>query len=189
MTTALACEPAPILSSPHFRILDVGEPVDVRVGLFLSEADLSGCLEELCRPDVSSLHLVIRGSAPLEKSLRQLRSFPAPRLSADYLTLVWVPHEPGRHVVTASDLWNVCHAPRGNLYLTESDPARAVIGTMQWLRGGDTFALLWPAELGFEVAESLVTQGASWRASLEAPEEGEFHPLPPAAGAHIAWDR
>ena len=47
-------EPYPIVCSNHFRLLDIGELIDARVGLVKSVADLNASLAELRKLDLPS---------------------------------------------------------------------------------------------------------------------------------------
>ncbi len=182
MTTVPAVASSGTAYRRRLQVLNIGEPIDVRLGLLSSVTDLSACLEELEERDVSNLVLVIRCRAGLAAALWEAWPSRKPVILADYLTLVWVPEGRGRQDITCDHLWGICHARRGSLYLTEHDPTRAVVGSMQMLHAGSTFALLWPADLGLESAADLITQGGRWRASRDEPEEGVFHHLPPEAG-------
>jgi hypothetical protein len=61
--------------------------------------------------------------------------------------------------------------------LLEHDPFKAIVGAMLALNAGDSLAVLWPS--GDETPiRYWIHQGERWREHWEAPEEGEFHPLP-----------
>jgi hypothetical protein len=173
--------PAPTTERPRLHVLKIDEPIDVRVGLVSSVSDLTACLEELDELEASNLLVVIRCRAGLAAGLREAWPSHKRALSASYLTLVWVPEGAARRNISADHLWEICHASRSNLYLTEHDPTRAVVGAMQMLSAGSAFAVLWPADLGLESAADLITQGSRWRASRDEPEEGVFHYLPSEA--------
>lgn len=54
---------------------------------------------------------------------------------------------------------------------------RAVIGAMQSLQAGDTFAVLVSADIETDRVTGWLIQGARWRGSLEAQDEDVFHHL------------
>ncbi len=84
-------------------------------------------------------------------------------------------------VVVASDSIDAT----GTRVLVERDAIRAIVGAMQGLRRGDTFAVIGGPEAGGRPVAASIGLGASWRASWDEPEAGEFHLLPRAGAADL----
>lgn len=72
--------------------------------------------------------------------------------------------------------------------LIEPDPERAVVGSMQWLRPGDTFCVLWPREQGPSSLRTVIGLGSCWRGAWDEPENGEFHAFPRGPDGSDAHD-
>ncbi len=158
------------------RNLDIGEPIAVTLALFDSPADLGACLKELrsvSGPDLLLLvHLCTSFAGQEMMGLLDLATGMAERV-------VLVP-SPGVSTFIEESL-PVAGMPRWPCPVQfEPDPLRAVVGAMQSLLPGQTLAVLWPDTPGLADPSALVALGARWRSSLEAPENGEFHWLPPA---------
>ncbi len=157
-----------------FHKFDIGEPIIVKLALVRSPADLRACLSELRSFRKGRLFLVARLPGEIGRdgwmALLDTATPLAGRVilvppQAPTLTLEPLPE------IVACQTWPCPLA-------VEPDPQRAVVGTMQSVSMGDTLAVLWP-ETGVAELLSHVVQAARWRSSWEAPEEGEFHWLPP----------
>jgi hypothetical protein len=100
-------------------------------------------------------------------------------------TLVLVVSEEDRRrwgALGENDLRAVARGDGGVRVVIEPDPTLAVVGSMQWLRPGDTFCVVGPIEQGRLVLEALVALGAAWRAAWDEPESGQFHDRPRGPG-------
>lgn len=170
--------PCPSALPRRFHSLDIGEPISVRLVIFGSPSDLRARLKELRFSPTSSILLVVHLSSCIapNEAMELLD-----QATARAARVVLIP--PRGNSTSSENLRKIAgqqHWP-GSV-LIEPEPERAVIGAMQSLREGDTFALLWSNEPGLSDPSSLVVQGARWRSSWDAPENGEFHWLPPELG-------
>jgi len=76
---------------------------------------------------------------------------------------------------------DMCAVARGTgrvRVLSEPDPKRAVVGSMQWLRRDDTFCVVLSREQSRCPIEALIGLGAAWRGAWDEPEDGECHAFP-----------
>ncbi len=157
-----------------FHKFDIGEPICVKLALVRSPADLRDCLSELRSFRKGRLFLVARLPDEIGRDGWMAMLDTATPLA---LRVILVP--PQAPALTLEPLTEiVAHHTWPCPLVVEPDPQRAVIGIMQSVTMGDTLAVLWP-ETGVAELLSLVLQAARWRATWEAPEQGEFHWLPP----------
>jgi|GEM_PF-4522296 len=152
--------------------LSLGESIPVHLASPSSRQDYQRALRGLRGPGSSRRTVLLALSAcadatELEGLLDQASS------KAARVVLTWA----GSHAAPeASARWQ----PGGRWpaqVLLEHDPFKAVVGAMLALNVGDSLAVLWPR--GDETPiRYWIHQGERWREHWEAPEEGEFHPLP-----------
>jgi len=162
-----------------FRRVEINEPIRVLVGLAETALDVGGCLAELQARVETRLILVIN----IPDGLREEDLADVLRVAAALSDrLVLTADERGRQAwgqLLLSDIdVSHCQIDQRGMVFTDPLPGRAVIAAMQGLNSGETFAVIWPNGSGFDSISSLVVQGARWRATWEAPEDGEFHYLP-----------
>lgn len=143
--------------------LNIGEPIGVRVGLVHSEADMVLHLKGLKGAHYKGRTLVLG-----------LWSIGRRWNLAGLLDLAQAKAE---RVILTYAMESVAPADPLGLALLEADPARAIIGAMMSLRHGESLDVLWPAARGMHEVMSHIRQGELWRATWEAPENGEFHKL------------
>lgn len=96
-------------------------------------------------------------------------------------TLVLIASEGDRLRWGALGVADLCAIARGSggvRVLVEPDSRRAVAGSMQRLRSGDTFCVVWSTERGRPALDGLLALGAAWRNAWDEPEDGEFHGSP-----------
>jgi hypothetical protein len=157
-----------------FHRFDIGEPICVKFALVGSPADLRECLNELRSFRKERLFLVARLPGGIGRD-----GWMAMLDTATPLTLRVILVPPQAPALTLEPLTEIVTDHRWPCPLAvEPNPQRAVIGIMQSVAMDDTLAVLWP-ETGVAELLSLVVQAARWRATWEAPEDGEFHWLPP----------
>lgn len=179
MTTTVEAPVAPPAASPVLprpaliRRVDIGEPITAWQGRADTLAALAHALEDLVAEEPERLTLVlVVPPGPLGPALEALLG----RASwlAERVVLTRVSGE-------VADLRALESPACGRLVQVEADVRRAVVAAMLSLEAGDAIAVIGPGGEGRLTATGLMAQGVLWRASLESPEDGLFHSLPPAA--------
>ncbi len=162
-----------VQASSRFCTLDIGEPISVRLAYYPALVELRHALKELS-PSPTPLTVVVQLPARIGRE--------------EFLALLDLTTARARRVVLIAQAGTLPFLSKLEQLAVqfqwpcpvqlEPEAERAVIGAMQSLQAGEAMALLWPEESGLTDPALLVAQGARWRAAWEAPEEGEFHPLP-----------
>lgn len=175
-TLAASASSSPGLARPALvRRVDIGEPIAAWQGEADTLAGLERALEYLAAFEPERLTLVV-----------VLPPTPAKLTGAARTTLVGRMSRMAERVVLTrlsgevADLRGAESAACGRLVQVEADPRRAVVGAMLSLGAGDGIAVIAPGGEGRQTATGLMAQGVLWRASLESPEDGLVHDLPPA---------
>ena len=165
-------------SWPLRRII-LDESLNVWIGLCGSMAEIEAAMGALSAlPGISEVTLVLS----LPRDLRAPEATCAlARAGTIATTLVVVASDDDRlrwGALWPNDLCAVVRGSGGDRVLLEPAPERAVVASMQWLRAGDTFCVLWPRKHGLLSLHAAIGLGASWRGAWDDPENGEFHSFP-----------
>lgn len=159
----------------QLRRVHIDESIEVWIGAW-DATDLEPTLEACASlPRRGDLTLVLGLPPGLSRDRAERALAHAARITG---TLTLVASDADRlawGALTEADLRAAACANRAARVLVEPDPKRAVVGSMQWLRPGDAFCVLWPAERGAAALEGLIALGAAWRGAWDAPDDGEFH--------------
>ena len=157
---------------------DLDEPIDVRCGRFNGSDELSRLFRSLSQPAHGGTALTLVVCLSADQQTLNLGTLLDALANVARVVITSVAEETvNRWPTTFGDLR--AEADRRGLksVRVESDAERAVIGAMQMLHAGDTFAVLAPTEISHERLTGWLTQGARWRGSLEVQDDDGFHHL------------
>ncbi|MFN8643906.1 MAG: hypothetical protein U0802_20460 [Candidatus Binatia bacterium] len=161
-----------------FERCDLDESIDVRVARY-DAGELSAVMEA-CSELPRARRVTIVAALPRAAHAAAARAAIARAgLLAHTLVVVTIDDDLERWGgLTPGDLRALARGFGDARVLLEPAPGRAVVGAMQWLAAGDTFAVLWPRDRDLPDPGALVRAGGAWRAAWDAPEDGEFHDAP-----------
>jgi hypothetical protein len=169
----LAVNDGSIEGSECLHYFNVGESLDVRVGLVASAFEVIACLDALRTHPVASLSVLVH-SRWVTEALRAQEAAGKADAATDFLTLVWIPEDPRQTQTGADELWHLFRSRRGNVYRISLDAGRAVVNTIQRVRTGETCAILWPVDLGLPSALALIAEGVNLRGTSQIEQDDRF---------------
>lgn len=166
-------------ANPGFlRPFDIEEPILVWFGRYLDDDDLSRACRQLLKlrnADGALTVVICRHADDVELKLGALLDQVG---TVDRVVLTATkPSTAAQWPVSWGDLQAEADKRRMKSVRIETAVDRAVIGVMQSLQAGDTFAVLTSADIDADRVTGWLIQGARWRGSLEAQDEDVFHHL------------
>ena len=156
--------------------VDVGEPIDVRMGTVASLADVEPLLAASGPPVRGAdfiLVLVLPGEIAPEKAIGPLKWFED---VGHTLVLTWSDPPLGRAATPAAARSSV-KTGSGCRVLIVPDAEWAVAGGLQCVHAGDAFwvVAVGVGHPGMTALRAAIVRGIAWRAAWDEPENGEFH--------------
>lgn len=156
----------------------IEEPIKVWLGRYHAADEFARLCNHLwkTRPAADTLTVVICLHA--NDDVLNLKAFLDPLGAVVRVVLTSAkPSTAAKWPLLWSDLRAEADTRRMKSLQIEPDADRAVIGAMQSLQAGDTFAVLASTDIEAERVAGWLIQGARWRGSLEAQDEDVFHHL------------
>lgn len=164
----------------------IDEALDIWTGLCGSMAEVEALLQAAVDAAGSRPLTLVLAVPPELQSEEAASALARARDAADTLVFVVADDDRARWGDRASDLVALARVNCRACVFLESDPGRAVVASMQRLREGHAFCVLWPSAWGQAALRAAVAAGIRWRGAWDDADGAECFAVPRGPDGAVA---